>query len=181
MAANRCGVSFQGDGWNVLELHHGGSCSTPGINLIPQLHTFKWLSAVSILPPKTETARQTTPWSPVQGSGMAERDTGHWSSRLFVCRGPSGRQRPPSRGQPAHGEQPGGSRGPRVASVLRKGPAGGPPCPPMLSPSLPGAHVLTRAPPLVLSGPGDVRRLSQGGWGPWLPSHCTPSLNLLPC
>ena len=77
MAANRCGVSFQGDGWNVLELHHGGSCSTPGINLIPQLHTFKWLSAVSILPPKTETARQTTPWSPVQGSGMAERDTGH--------------------------------------------------------------------------------------------------------
>lgn len=36
VAANRCGVSFRGDGWNVLELHHGGSRSTLGIYLIPQ-------------------------------------------------------------------------------------------------------------------------------------------------
>lgn len=58
---------------------------------------------------------------------------------------------------------------------FEQGARGGPGLSSYFVPSPPGAHVLTGAPTLILSGPGNVRRLSRGGQGPWLPGHCTPS------
>lgn len=66
-----------------------------------------------------------------------------------------------------------------MAFVLRRGPAGARPVLSVrLFPSR-GSRA-NKAPALILSGPGDVRRLSRGGQGPWLPGHCAPSRTSFP-